>query len=168
MQSWHASGSPPHQGLRQTLYGVYVQDDYTVNSRLTLNLGLRWEITTVPYDVNGQNSILPSPLAPAFVGSDKYFSISKKNFEPRVGLAWQLNKSGKTVLRAGGGIYHNQILPWLYWGETAVPPYSGIATPCQSALSQWIQGIGSGTECDREWINQREGDGSVRQSSCRR
>src|SRR5262249_22213216 len=104
------------------------QDDYAVNSRLTLNLGLRWEAVTDPKAVNGQMSILPSPSATAMVISDKYFSVGKKNFEPRFGLAWRLNASGKTVLRAGGGIYHNQILPWAYVTSLAVPPFFGIGS----------------------------------------
>src|SRR5262249_52777825 len=49
----------------------------------------------------------------------------KKNFEPRVGLAWRLNASGKTVLRAGGGIYHNQIFPWAYAQQLKIPPFFG-------------------------------------------
>jgi carboxypeptidase family protein/TonB-dependent receptor-like protein len=125
LQASSPLGITPYWGLRQTLYAVYGQDDYTVNSRLTLNLGLRWETTTDPIAVNGQMAILPSPAATNTVISDRFFSIGKKNFEPRVGLAWRLNASGKTVLRAGGGIYHNQILPALYSSQASIPPFFG-------------------------------------------
>jgi hypothetical protein len=111
--------------VRQTLYGVYGQDDYTVNSRLTLNLGLRWETTTDPSEVNGKASFLPSPAATKMVVSDTFFSIGKKNFEPRVGIAWQVTESGKTVLRAGAGIYHNQLLPWAFSKQLRTPPWFG-------------------------------------------
>ena len=125
MQANSPLGVAPYFGYRQSMYGVYGQDDYTVNSRLTLNLGLRWETATDPHDANGHASILPSPSATAMVSSDTYFSIVKKNFEPRFGIAWRLNHSGKTVLRAGGGIYHDQILPYVYWTNTSNPPYFG-------------------------------------------
>jgi hypothetical protein len=121
-------GVPPYFGLRQTLYATYAQDDYTVNSRLTLNLGLRWEVTTDPATVNVGMAIVPSPSATATVPSDHLFSTTKKNFEPRFGLAWRLNNSGKTVLRVGGGIYHNQVLPWLYQSFDNVPPIYGKDT----------------------------------------
>jgi hypothetical protein len=60
--------------------------------------------------------------------SKTFLAIDKLNFEPRFGLAWRLNESGKTVVRAGGGIYQNQILPWLYWGETRTPPFFALTT----------------------------------------
>jgi outer membrane receptor protein involved in Fe transport len=116
-------GLNAYWGARQTLLAFYGQDSYRVNSRLTLDLGLRWEAPTDPIDVNGKMSILPSPAATATVVSSSFITIAKKNFEPRVGLAWQLNDSGKTVLRAGAGIYHNQILPWDYQFETRLPPF---------------------------------------------
>jgi hypothetical protein len=112
-------------GIRQTLTGVYGQDDYAVNSRLTLNLGLRWEAMTDPYDANGRNSQLPSLSAPAMVVTNTFMSLGKKNFEPRVGLAWQVDASGKTVLRAGAGIYHDQMLPALYFVQLRTPPFFG-------------------------------------------
>ena len=118
-------GVPPIWGFRQTVPAVYVQDDYKVTSRLTLNLGLRWETATNPVDAKGQMSQLPSLSAPAMVISSDYFAIKKLSFEPRFGLAWRLNESGKTVLRLGGGIYHNQILPYTYGLNVFNPPFYG-------------------------------------------
>src|SRR5262249_12982178 len=77
-------------------------------------------------EVNGKMAILPSPSAANLVVSDKFFSIGKKNIEPRIGIAWQLTASGKTVLRAGGGIYHNQIFPWAYNSFLRTPPFFGV------------------------------------------
>jgi carboxypeptidase family protein len=144
MQASSPLGKPSYFGLRQSLYAVYGQDDYTVNSRLTLNLGLRWETATDPTEVNGMMAFLPSFSATQTVISGKYFSIGKKNFEPRVGLAWQLNESGKTVLRAGAGIYHNQILTWAFDNQTRQPPYSGTLSVANPIFPNGYQVLAGG------------------------
>jgi hypothetical protein len=119
-------GVPGYWGLRQVLFGVYGQDDYQISPRLTLNVGLRWEGPTDPKDVNGKMAILPSPAATATVTSDRFFNIRKKNIEPRLGVAWQIDAAGKTVVRVGGGIYHNQVLPWSFSQQARTPPYFGL------------------------------------------
>lgn len=119
-------GVPGYWGLRQVLIGVYGQDDYQISSRVTLNLGLRWEGPTDPNDVNGKQAVLPSPAATATVVSDRFFNIRKKNIEPRFGLAWQLDGQGKTVVRVGAGIYHNQVLPWAFSQQARTPPFYGL------------------------------------------
>jgi hypothetical protein len=128
MQASSPLGVPPSWRLRQMLYALYAQDDYSVNSRLTLNFGLRWEMATNPNDLDGKQAILPSPSATQTVASNQFFNVGKANFGPRFGLAWILNGSGTTVLRAGGGIYYDQILPWAYGQYTAVPPFFGTAS----------------------------------------
>ncbi len=103
-------GQDAYRGFRQTLFGAYVQDDFSVNTRLTLNLGLRWEAMTDPTEVNGKASILLSPSDPqTTVG--RFYRAGKKNIEPRAGFAWRLNDKGTTVLRAAGGIFHRHVLP---------------------------------------------------------
>ena len=144
LQAASPLGTIPLFGLRQSIYSAYGQDDYTVNSRLTLNLGLRWETSTDPVAVNGNMAILPSPSATSTMISDKYFSVGKKNFEPRFGLAWRLNASGKTVLRAGGGIYHNQILPWAYITSVALPPFFGILSASNPPFPNGYQALKGG------------------------
>lgn len=123
LQAASPLGVTPFWGIRQTDVAIYGQDDYKVSSRLTLNLGLRWEAPSNPSDVNGRTSILPSFPATSMVVSKAFFQIGKKNFEPRFGLAWQLDGSGKTVLRVGAGIYHDQILPWAFSQQTRTPPF---------------------------------------------
>lgn len=125
LQAGAPLGTLPQWGLRQTIIGIYGEDEYTVTSRLTLNLGLRWEAATDPTDVQGHLSVLPSPNATAMLPAENPFTIGKKNFEPRFGLAWRVNESGKTVIRAGAGIYHNQILPWAYSLNVSDPPFYG-------------------------------------------
>jgi hypothetical protein len=119
------SAADGYRGLRQTLFGAYLQDDFKMSQRFTLNLGLRYEAITNPTEVNGKMSRLlnisdPTPT----VLKDSYFSITKKDFQPRVGFAWQLNGSGTTVVRAGFGIFHDHLFPYSYTAlATGLPPY---------------------------------------------
>jgi hypothetical protein len=127
---------------RQALFAVYAQDDYKVNSRLTLNLGLRWEATTDPYDALGKTAVLPSLASASTVVSSSFFSTPKLNFEPRVGLAWQLSNSGRTVLRAGFGIYHNQIFPWFYQAWTKEPPFGFLYSATNPSFPNGAAALG--------------------------
>ena len=116
--------TPTYRGFRQSLFAGYGQDDIRLSSGLTLNLGLRWEAATDPTEAHGRISNIISPPLDSVQVLDKYFEVSKKNFEPRAGLAWQF--SGKTVLRAGAGIYHDQLLPFIYAPDSAqMPPFFG-------------------------------------------
>jgi hypothetical protein len=102
-------GSEPNRGIRAILFGSYFQDDYRVTRRLTLNLGLRYEITTVPTEVNGKMSFLTDPSGTALKTTQPYAG-NHLNFAPRFGFAWDPRGGGKTAIRGGFGIYYDQIL----------------------------------------------------------
>ena len=120
-----APGSNAYRRLRQTMFGAYVQDDFKVTPRLTVNMGLRWEAITDPKDANGKMANLLNLTDPApTVSKDHFFAVTKKDFQPRIGLAWGLNGSGTTVLRSGFGIFHDHILPQAYAGfASGTPPF---------------------------------------------
>jgi hypothetical protein len=104
-------------GVRQNLFGFYVQDDFTARPNLTLNLGLRYEFITVPTEVAGRIGNMDTPLDPAIRQGDPYFdNPSLKNFSPRIGLAWDPFGDGKTSVRAGAGLFFDQILSNI-WGS---------------------------------------------------
>ncbi len=102
-------GNEPNRGIRAILFGTYFQDDYRVSRRLTLNLGLRYEITTVPTEVNNKMSFLPDPSGTALVNQQP-FAGNHLNFAPRIGFAWDPKGDGKTSIRGGWGMYYDQIL----------------------------------------------------------
>jgi hypothetical protein len=103
------------RGLRQWLFGLYFQDDWRMSPRLTLNLGVRYEVTTVPTEVNGNLANLRNQLDPQVtVGDPLWINPSLKNFSPRIGFAYDPSGDGRTSIRGGYGIYFDQLLPIYY------------------------------------------------------
>ena len=124
LQFSSALGGATPRNVRESIFGLYFQDDWRVRSNLTLNLGLRYEMSTVPTEVNGKFSSLhhltdPAPYcgaANAFcAGVAPLFSNpTLRNFEPRVGLVWDPFKDGKTVVRTGAGMFDVLPLPYQF------------------------------------------------------
>ena len=94
------------RGWRNDIAAWFVQDDWRIRPNLTLNLGLRHEFGTDPLEIHGYNADLLSVSNPLETIGPPFHS-SKKNFAPRVGIAWDPTGSGKTSIRAGGGLYYN-------------------------------------------------------------
>jgi len=98
----------PVAHLRQRMYFAYVQDDWKVSDKLTLNLGLRYEFATPQYERDNKlSNFLPSANALIYASSGSLYNRAlvhpdTHNFAPRLGLAYQLTP--KTVIRGGYGI----------------------------------------------------------------
>lgn len=102
------TGGAPVLGTRKWYYYAYIQDDFRVNSELTLNLGLRYEFYGVNREVNDRYRVFDLNECRGFCahGTPWYYP-DKNNFDPRVGIAWAPKAlGGKTIFRTGAGIYH--------------------------------------------------------------
>ena len=86
-----------------TLYGAYVQDDWSAGRNLTINAGLRVEAATVPVDPRDVN--MPDLLARAPTVGPLYKNPGA-TFSPRLGMAWNIGGSDRTSLRGGYGLYY--------------------------------------------------------------
>jgi len=107
-----APGTVSRRRMRETLFGAYMQDDMHLLSNLTLNLGLRYEMATVPSEISGRLASLPSLTAPAVVVHSPLFANpTLRDFEPRVGFAWDPFHDAKTAVRGGFGMFDVQIFP---------------------------------------------------------
>jgi len=104
------SSADPNRVFRTNTFDGFVQDEWRVNNRLNLSLGLRYEIDTPLTDTGNRIANLIPGAGNFVVGSPelpRLHDLDKNNFAPRFGAAYLLTKDGKTVVRGGGGIFYD-------------------------------------------------------------
>jgi outer membrane receptor protein involved in Fe transport len=113
-------------------YDFYLQDDIKVTSRLTLNLGLRYDFFGNPAGTkaNALNSIANLP------GTPLQFNVPKQdhnNFGPRVGFAWDPTGQGKWAVRGGASVAYD-VIPWNFYTNANPVELQVVLTPTSACL----------------------------------
>jgi Carboxypeptidase regulatory-like domain/TonB dependent receptor len=102
----------PSDSFKNIPIGVFWQDSWRVNSKVTLNFGVRYDVEIPPKFKPPQGLALP---AYNLLGLQKGIQTDKNNIQPRIGLAWDPGGNGKTVIRASYGMFYDHPLLGLYF-----------------------------------------------------
>jgi len=152
--------------MRQNFFSLYAQDTWKINRKLTLNYGVNWEPWIAPYYPHGdtadfsvagfyagqKSTVFPTsppgfsyPGDPNFPGGNSGISSHWKNFDPRIGIAWDPKGDGKTAIRASGGIATDYLASRLMVNAETVSPF--IQTV-----------VATGVSLDNPWATYPGGD----------
>jgi outer membrane receptor protein involved in Fe transport len=109
--------------LRQYQTGLFLQDDWRLHPRLTLNLGLRYDYFSPLEATDGRmRTTGDDPFGPFLPKGTPLWKPDRNNFQPRIGFAWDINGKQKTVVRGGVGIYNVAVAPFFLWNSATIDP----------------------------------------------
>ena len=158
VRRWRFLYGDPGRNVSQKAFGLFLQDDFHIRSNVTLNLGLRYDVTAPIKDsrdllanyvpvLNGQ----PGGIVQVGQGIDSPYPTKYNNLSPRVGIAWDLFGTGKTVVRGAFGMIFEQpsIRTFMFNGgglnlnpsgiPYATDPNSGILTQPKGTITSFLQ-----------------------------
>jgi hypothetical protein len=144
----YSQTSGDYSDSRQKVIGLFAEDKWKARNNLTITMGLRWEPQFVMKEIYGRieqfrpdmyyakahSKVIPSAPAGMVFSGDSYNGITMpdtgqtpdiNNFAPRLGVAWDVFGTGKTVIRSGGGAFYSSRLPGLFLNDASISqPFS--------------------------------------------
>lgn len=151
-----------HDNEKWNYFGLYAQDNWKVNSHLTLNYGLRWEPYLNGRLLNGQvshfnmadflanvhSTVYPNAPAGTLYNGDPGFNTGGRpnqtswlNFAPRFGLAWDPKGDGKTLIRASWGVFYDMPQTLFYYNYATEPLWGeaiSLPNPAGGFANPWL------------------------------
>ena len=122
-------------------FGFYAQDSFRLTPHVTLNYGLRWDYFGVVQEKNNLLSNITNldPVNDTFTltqvgqpGLNSLYNPDKKDFAPRVSLAWDVAGKGKTVVRTGFGMFYDAFSQDMVMGHLPYSPYFDLVRPTKT------------------------------------
>lgn len=150
-----------YQILRWLYAGVYVQDDWKITPRFTLNAGLRWDYfghwgtyynssTPFPFFSPGSGSDFAAQMANGSMslrgGNNAYVTENRPNgFDPRIGFGWDVFGNGKMAVRGGWGWYYNNVADgsWSFPSRANPPTWANPSFSLTSSSHPFTYSLGS-------------------------
>ncbi len=124
-----SSRSDSHRSYRHSVVSGFAQDFLRVTSRVTVNAGLRYDFYSNPTEAHGLLSTIRNPATDSGPTVGNVFAATPLNLlSPQAGFAWNIFGDGKTVLRAGAGIFRDQLPVLLFGVDRFLPPFFGITS----------------------------------------
>ncbi|HKI11827.1 MAG TPA: TonB-dependent receptor, partial [Candidatus Acidoferrum sp.] len=132
-------------------HAFYLQDSYRLSRRLTLNLGLRYDYFGIIQEKHDMfTNVDPTTGIVSPVGAGRLYQPDYKNWAPRVSVAWDVTGKGKTVVRAGFGIFYDSYSQDMFMGHLPFsslfdpgPAYSGLPGVGQISLATPTPSVGN-------------------------
>jgi hypothetical protein len=125
--------------ITENALDFFAQDSYKLKPNLTLELGLRYAWNMTPNEARGR-FVTFDPGSVSLVPVSDPYSQNNKNFQPRVGFAWDVFHTGKTVVRSGYGFQVDQPITGIVTGLNSNPPF---AVPIAVGTAQSLTTLGT-------------------------
>jgi hypothetical protein len=118
-----ATSPDSNRGYAQTNFAAFLEDEYRVSSKLTVNAGLRFEHNSSPSEQHGRLANIRNPLSDKSTTVGQLYDPPAVLVAPRLGIAFSPFDSHKTVIRAGVGMFYDLIKQDIYGDTRWLPPF---------------------------------------------
>jgi hypothetical protein len=119
LEKFQPAGAPRVRNTTFKEYGFFLQDDWKVTPRLTVNAGLRYELLLSPVEISGLQGSIDRPELVNTVSQISNFTVRRtpqwynndwNNFAPRFGFAWDLLGNSRIAIRGGYGVFYDRVI----------------------------------------------------------